>query len=131
MGRLGYFAVLTLFVCTASVALGASKSDSEKGAFFDLPPVQEKLDTASRRTIYLKANIALELEDPGMRERVETVLPRVLDTIQVYLRGTRVEDFSTSRNLDRLRTQLREKINAEVGPARVSDVLFKKIALDE
>ena len=84
--------VLTMVVCTATLAVGASNGEGDSGesVFFDLPSLLIRLNTPNQRATYLKAKIVLELADPGMRERVEKMLPRVLDNIQTYLPEARV-----------------------------------------
>ena len=125
--------LLTLLACTGTPAVAASNGEGDAGesVFFDLPSLLIRLNTPNQRATYLKAKIVLELADPGKRGRVEKMLPRVLDNIQTFLREARVEDFATSRNMRRLRAQLRLQINAAVKPADVKDVLFKKVLFDQ
>ena len=121
-----------LFTATTSAAADDDNNnkDADKNVLFNLPPVLVKLNN-DRRTAHLKAYIALELADPKMRERVEKLLPRVLDSIQVYLREARLSDFETSKKLRRIRKQLRVQLNAAIKPAKVNDVVFKKVLLDD
>jgi flagellar FliL protein len=51
----------------------------------------------------------------------------VIDLFQVYLRELRPTDLEGSAGIYRLKEELLRRINLEIQPHRVSDVLFKEI----
>jgi len=95
--------------------------------FYDLPEMLVNLNAAGRKTSYLKISIALELTSEDDREEIATLLPRVVDNFQVYLRELRVEDLRGSAGLQRLREELLIRVNTAAHPIEVRDVLFKEM----
>ena len=95
--------------------------------FYDLPEMTINLARVDKRTQYLRLKVSLELSDEDLVERIEPVLPRVLDAFQVYLRELRISDIEGSAGLMRLKEELQRRINVAVYPAKVDSVLFKEI----
>ena len=95
--------------------------------FFDLPEILVNLNTGRRQSTYLKISIALELDNSDMLPRIESLLPRVIDNFQVYLRELRREDLSGSAGIFRLKEELLLRVNAALHPAQIRDVLFKEM----
>ena len=96
--------------------------------FFDLPEVLVNLSTANNeRTQYLKVKLVLELADPALVAQIQPVLPRVMDTFQVFLRELRPSDLDGSAGMYRLKEELTRRVNAAIAPSRVNAVLFKEM----
>lgn len=95
--------------------------------FFDLPQMLVNLNTGGKKNNYLKIAISLELTSEEDRVQLETLLPRVVDNFQVYLRELRVEDLRGSAGVQRLREELLMRVNTAVHPVEVRDVLFKEM----
>lgn len=95
--------------------------------YYDLPDMLVNLRTDGPRPVFLKMSVSLELEHPDDRAAVEKVLPRVIDTFQVYLRELRVDQLQGAAGLLRLREELLTRVNAAVKPGEVKDVLFKEM----
>ncbi len=95
--------------------------------FYDLPEILVNLNSTSRKQNFLKIRISLELESPLDVSKIESVMPRIIDNFQVYLRELRIEDLQGSAGLLRLREELLTRVNASVKPAKVNDVLFKEM----
>jgi len=100
---------------------------SDTPIFYDLPDILVTLNTDGRKASYLKLKVSLELHDLNGKERLDAVLPRIIDNFQVYLRELRVEDLEGSAGLLRLKEELLVRVNAAVRPVVVSDVLFKEM----
>jgi flagellar FliL protein len=116
--------------------IGATKTEAheekEKKApkevvFFDLPDLLVNLNGSGKKANFLKMSISLELESATDLPKMQTVLPRIVDNFQVYLRELRVEDLKGSGGMYRLREELLLRVNAAVAPARINDVLFKEM----
>jgi flagellar FliL protein len=97
--------------------------------YYDLPEMLVNLSGNGRRTHFLKISVSLELTDPGDIPRLETILPRIIDNFQVYLRELRIEDLQGSAGLYRLREELLLRVSVAAAPAKVHDVLFKEMLI--
>ena len=78
---------------------------------------------------FAKIRIALELKDSKVESEVKPLMPRVEDTLQVYMRELRASDLSGSAGLYRLREELLRRVNLATYPAKVEAVLFKDVIL--
>ena len=95
--------------------------------FFPLEEVIVNLNTGGRQSTFLKIKISLELADAGDISRIETVMPRIMDNFQVYLRELRIEDLKGAAGMYRLREELLTRVNVAAAPAKINDVLFKEM----
>ncbi len=95
--------------------------------FMDLPEMLVNLQTQGRKQSFLKIRVALELESPADMPRVEQVMPRIVDSFQVYLRELRVEDLQGAAGMHLLREELQTRVQAAVKPVKVNDVLFREM----
>lgn len=105
------------------------KAEAPKGSvvFYDLPEMVVNLNSAGKRSNYLKISISLELAQANDAAKVEQVMPRIRDNFQTYLRELRVEDLRGSSGLFRLREELLSRVNVAAAPAKINDVLFKEM----
>lgn len=101
--------------------------ERKKVVYYDLPEMLVNLNAADNRTHYLKISVSLELADKDQIATIQTMLPRIIDNFQVYLRELRVEDLRGSAGLYRLREELLTRVNKAAAPARITDVLFKEM----
>lgn len=100
---------------------------ASKAVFYDLPEMLVNLNSSGRKNTYLKISISLELVREEDRAELATLLPRVVDNFQVYLRELRIEDLRGSAGLQRLREELLIRVNTAAQPIEVRDVLFKEM----
>jgi flagellar FliL protein len=105
----------------------AAAQPAKPAVFYNLPEMLVNLNTAGRRTSFLKISVSLELENATDIPRIEAVMPRIVDNFQIYLRELRVEDLRGSAGLYRLREELLARVNNAAQPAKVNDVLFKEM----
>ncbi len=105
-----------------------SKPEKPKPAVFvDLPEMTINLSTAQQeRQQFFKVKIALEVDDPKTAEEIRPVMPRVLDTFQIYLREMRTSDLDGSAAMYRLKEELMRRVNVAIYPAKIDAVLFKE-----
>jgi flagellar FliL protein len=112
---------------------GEEEGESEFGGgsgeeiFYDMPEMLVNLNTPGRKSTYLKIRISLELQDPADVQRIELMMPRIIDNFQVYLRELRIDDLKGSAGMYRLRRELLTRVAAAAAPAQISDVLFKEM----
>ena len=96
-------------------------------AFYELPEMLVNLNSSGRKSHFLKISISLELSDEDDVKVLESVMPRIIDNFQVYLRGLRIEDLQCAAGLQRLREELLLRVNAATKGKHVRDVLFKEM----
>lgn len=108
-------------------AAPAPPPTAQRAFFFEVPDLIVNLNTNGRKSTFLKIKIALELEGPQDVDRINDVLPRIVDNFQVYLRELRVDDLNGSAGMYRLREELLRRVNISARPVRVRDVLFKEM----
>ena len=103
------------------------KVDQENVVVFPREELIVNINTGGRKSTLLKISISLELADGGDISRIESVMPRIMDNFQVYLRELRIEDLKGSAGMYRLREELLMRVNAAAAPAKIQDVLFKEM----
>lgn len=101
--------------------------DTSTGIFYDIPDIIVNLNSAGRKPRFLKISVSLELAKQEDVAKIETILPRVLDHFQTYLRELREEDLRGSSGIYRLRLELLARVNAALYPDQVRDILFREI----
>lgn len=100
---------------------------SGPSVYYDMPTMLVNLNSSSRGNSFLKLSVALELRNEAARDRIDEVMPRVVDNFQVYLRELRIEDLQGSAGLQRLREELLLRVNTAVDDVEVRDVLFREM----
>ena len=71
--------------------------------------------------------VSLELENQTDEARIASVMPRIIDNFQVFLRELRVEELQGSQGIYRVKEELLARVNAAARPAKVKDVLIGEI----
>ena len=114
---------------------GSSEEEEAKKAllpqtiFYDLDEFLVNLNNPGRQISFLKMTVTLELPNAASRSEIESNLPRVRDSFQVYLRELRNSDLQGSAGLHRLREELLLRINKIIAPEQAKDILFKEIVV--
>lgn len=107
-----------------------AKAAAAPATFVDLPDVLVNLsNTGSDRTQYLKVKIVLELPKADEVDRIQPLMPRIMDAFQTYLRELRPTDLDGSAGLYRLKEELTRRVNLAVAPNHITAVLFKEIVV--
>lgn len=119
-------------VAAASVDPKGSLASGPKkpSAFLDLPEMTVNLAAGgaqSDRQQFLRMKIALEVGEQKTIAEIQPMLPRVLDTFQVFMRELRPQDLEGSAGLYRLKEEMMRRVNVAVYPAKVDAVLFKEL----
>ncbi len=102
-------------------------SGLQPAIFMDLPEMLVNLQTQGRKQAFLKIRVALELDNPTDQPKIDAVMPRIVDSFQVYLRELRVEDLQGAAGMHLLREELLTRVTAAVKPVKVNDVLFREM----
>ncbi|MES2906508.1 MAG: flagellar basal body-associated FliL family protein [Pseudomonadota bacterium] len=96
--------------------------------FVDLPELTVNLaSTTGTKGQYLRVRVTLEIADKAVATKIQSMMPRILDIFQVYLRELRPADIDGSAGIQRLKEELTKRVNQSVEPDRVDSVLFKEM----
>jgi len=96
--------------------------------FYDLPTITVNLNSKGEtKDLFLRVAVSIELADESQVENVEPLMPRILDTFQVYLRELGKSDLEGSAGIYRLKEELRRRINLALFPTQVESIVFKEI----
>lgn len=100
---------------------------AEAVVFVDMPDVLVNLQSGGQRIRFLKLRAALEVGSEEVATKVKALMPRIMDSFQLYLRALTVDEVSGSGGLQRLKEELATRVNFAVQPTRVEDVLVKEM----
>jgi flagellar FliL protein len=104
-----------------------AKAGPQVSVFMELPEMLVNLNGSGRKSSFLKLLVSLEIGSEADKAALQKVMPRIVDSFQVYLRELRVDDLQGSAGLQRLREELLLRVNAAAHPVEVRDVLFKEM----
>ena len=124
--------VIEMIVGSEEDAEGGEGTEEGEGAegravFYDLQEVLVNLNSGGRKSSFLKIRVSLELASARDKAKMDTIMPRVIDNFQTYLRELRLDDLKGSAGMYRLREELLVRVNAAAAPAKITDVLFKEM----
>ena len=97
--------------------------------FFELEEILVNLNGSGGKTIFLKLKLSLELEKPSDKEKIQKVLPKVIDGFQTYLRELRVDDLEGAAGLYRLRLELMRRLTSNMAPVVIKNILFREMLI--
>lgn len=95
--------------------------------YLELDEMVVTLGGTGRKSSFLKMRLSLELESAVDEVRIKSVMPRIVDNFQVFLRELRIEELQGSHGLYRVKEELLARVNAAAHPAKVRDVLFREM----
>ena len=96
-------------------------------AFVDMPDLIVNLQSDSPRLRYLKLRLSLEVAGEPTAEAVRHLMPRVMDSFQLYLRALTLDDVQGATGMQRLKEELTAGSISPSTPTRVSTVLLKEM----
>ena len=111
---------------------GASKDNKQNASaiFFDVPEIVVNIAVKpDQKPIYFKIKVALEMSSAADSEQAERMLPRIIDSLQFYLREMRLEEIQGSVGTYRLKEEIQNRLNRILSPVKIADVLFKDILI--
>jgi flagellar FliL protein len=92
-----------------------------------MPDLIVNLQSGAPRLRYLKLRLSLEVADPAAAEAVGRLMPRILDSFQLYLRALTLDDVQGAEGLQSLKEELTARVNLAVEPTPVRTVLLKEM----
>lgn len=107
----------------------ADQKAAKKAAFLDMRDMIINISSNNQndRQAFIKMKVSLEVGDAKVLPEIQPLLPRVEDTLQVYMRELRPSDLEGSAGMFRLKEELLRRVNLAVYPAKVDAVLFKEL----
>jgi len=108
----------------------AAAGDAHHPVFFEVPDILVNVSSQGGKPVFLKLAVSLEIEGATQEEvaqKLEPIMPRIIDQLQTYLRELRLEDLSGSAALFRLKEELLRRINVAAAPVQVKGVLFREM----
>ena len=78
---------------------------------------------------YLKCKIDLELDSPELQEEVDKKLPAIRDLIIRILSTKTVEEIQTSKGKEKLKEEIRRKINEILTTGEIRNVYFTEFVI--
>ena len=103
-------------------------SMTEIGPIYSLDGfVVNLLSNSSSR--YLKCKIDLELDAPELQEEVDKKLPAIRDLIIRILSSKTVEEIQTSKGKEKLKEEIKRKINEMLTTGEIRNVYFTEFVI--
>ncbi len=106
----------------------ATDGKFDKIAFVPMDPLTISMPLSSRYN-HLRFRGELEVAKDYAQE-VETVLPRIVDVLNSYLRALEISDIEQAASLARLRSQMLRRVQIVAGPGRINDLLIMEFVLN-
>ncbi|MCP3970153.1 MAG: flagellar basal body protein FliL [Rhodobacteraceae bacterium] len=133
LGGGGFFAVYSGMIL-APPTVGEHHADEEDArplpevAFVPVDPLVINLGQGSSNR-HLKFRAQLEVE-PSAEKEIVTMLPRVTDVLNGYLRAVSIAELEEPTSLIKLRAQMLRRIQIVTGEGRVHDLLIMEFVLN-
>jgi flagellar FliL protein len=105
-------------------AEGASLPPSQ---YVDLPEMVTNLNASGRKTVFVRVRVGVAVPSGTDPRLLEAAMPRIVDSVQVYLRELRPEDLRGSGGMIRLREELLRRVRLETATMPIRDVVFKEV----
>jgi len=78
---------------------------------------------------YLKCKISLELDAPDLQKELDKKLPAVRDMIIQILSSKTVEEIQTARGKEKLKEEIKRKLNAMLTTGEIKHVYFTEFVI--
>ncbi len=136
----GFYAVYSGHILApdsaAHAAIAADRASARGGTPTEMPDIEyvpiEALvislgDGATGAHLRFRAQLEVARKYRG---EVETLMPRVVDVLNSYLRALEADDLADNTALVRLRSQMLRRIQIVTGAGRVNDLLIMEFVLN-
>lgn len=121
-------AIAVLGDAEANQADAADQAPAARAAIFvPMPRIMANLAGPGPRQRFLALDVSLAVANPEDAAHIEHAMPRILDSIQPYLRDLSATDLQGSAGLRRVRADLLHRIRTAGRAAAVEDILFTEI----
>jgi flagellar FliL protein len=117
----------------AAAAGGGQGGGSEglrQGCYYNLPQITTNLRPVDGFIHFMSLDISVCLPDEEAARYLARIEPRIIDSMQPYLRDVSVEDLHGAAGMYQLRRNLLTRIRAAAWPVTVEEVVFREILVD-
>ena len=101
---------------------------AEIGPIYPLDPFIVNL-VSSNADRYLKCKIDLELDSPDLQQEIDKKLPAIRDLIIRILSSKTVEEIQTAKGKEKLKEEIKRKINEMLTTGEVRNVYFTEFVI--
>jgi flagellar FliL protein len=101
-----------------------------RGCYYDLPQITANLRPVDGFPHFMSLNLSVCLSDDQAAQYLASIEPRILDSVQPYIRDIRLEELHGAEGMYRLRHNLLARIRAAAWPVEVEAVVFREILVD-
>ncbi|MAK60507.1 MAG: flagellar basal body-associated protein FliL [Ponticaulis sp.] len=106
----------------AVIQIGAPGDPS----FYTMPKILVTVSSGGGRRSQLLLKLTLEASDPSVFDKLDSLLPRITDQFQMFLREMRIDDLSGSAGDYRIRRELLRRVNMSLTPDAIDAVLIEE-----
>jgi flagellar protein FliL len=98
------------------------------GTMVELEEMKISLATTpgEARQAFLKMKVTLEVADAEVAKQVEPLMPRIVDSFQVFMRELRPNELEGSAGFYRLKEEMMRRVNVAVYPNKIEAINFKE-----
>lgn len=108
--------------------VGQKTFDASGITFVPVTPIILSVGSADNR-MQLRFGATLEVKRTAKSE-IETLMPRIVDIVNTYLRAMKVSDLEDPTALLRIRAQLLRRVQVVAGDGRINDFLVLEFILN-
>ena len=114
--------------------LGVEEEDSgviilEGKVFYKLDDITLNLNAKGPKSRFLKLGLTLVLLKEEDIVRIESRIPRIIDTVTAYMRELKPKEMTGSANFYRVRENLLMRVQVAVAPVKVTEILFSSVLI--
>ncbi|WP_299047521.1 flagellar basal body-associated FliL family protein [uncultured Tateyamaria sp.] len=128
----GFFATFSGMILAPESAAKQADRNAAPDSLPDVSfvPVEPMVISLSPSSQGRHLRFRAQLEVPSQyASDVESILPRVVDVLNGYLRALETKDIESPAALTRLRAQMLRRVQIVTGPGRVNDLLIMEFVL--
>jgi flagellar FliL protein len=114
----------------AEETTGEEEYDARDGAeliYKDFPDILTNLNDGRQKKVGVRIKIVLQLNNEEDFLRIDTLLPRVHDGIQAFIRDQKALDLQGAAGIQRIREELLTRLNKAFAPSKIKDIYFKEM----
>ena len=93
----------------------------------EFPEILTNLNEGRRKKVGVRIKVVLELSSEEESLRLDVIIPKVHDSIQVFIRGQKSKDLKGSTGMQRIREELLRQLNKALSPSKIRDLYFKEM----
>lgn len=109
--------------------IAAKNQDASHVFFYKLPETVVNLDDGSGLKVLMKFQITLEVNGSDKLKAIKAMEPKIIDVIQVYMKGMRSSDVRGALAVYKMKEALLWRVNTVLGEEAVENILFGSLVM--